>query len=169
MCISAGILAAASLATAAVGTAVAVDGAIKQAGYQQIQLAEQQKQLQMQKEQERLAAMEAEVARLDEFNRQRAANLAALAASGVGQHMSYLQGIAPAEDRALNYDLRNIRIGLLGTENRLASDIRVNRLESRIASSNKSRAIVGSLVDFAGSAVKAGSYYNDYKPAKGSS
>lgn len=167
MCISATVIAAASLAAAAAGTAVSIDGAIKQAGYQQIQLAEQQKQMRMQREQERLSAMEAEVARLDEFNRQRSANLAALAASGIGQHMSFLQGIAPAEDRALNYDLRNIRIGLLGNENRIASDIRVNRLESRVAKSNKSRAIVGSLVDFAGSAVKAGSYYNDNRPAKG--
>lgn len=161
MCISATIIAGASLALAAVGTAVAIDGSIKQAGYAEIQLAEQQKALRQQREQERLAAQEAEAARLDEFNRQRSANLAALAASGIGQHMSFMQGIAPAEDKALNYDLRNIRIGLLGNENRLASDIRVNRLESRINRSNRNRAVVGSLVDFAGSALSAGKYYND--------
>lgn len=161
MCISAAVIAAASLAVAAVGTAATIDNANYQAKMTEFQLADQRKALRQQQEQARIAGMEAEAARLDEFNRARAANLAALAATGTGQNMSYLQGVEKSEEQALNFDLRNIRIGNLGEQNRITQDIRVNRFDSLINRANRQSAVVGAGINFAKSVVSIGQTYND--------
>lgn len=164
MCISATVIAAASLAVAAVGTAATIDSANYNAKMQEFQLEEQQDQLRKQMQVQRLQGMEAEAARLEEFRRQRAANLAVLAGDGFGQNMSFLQGIDKAEQRALRYDLANIRIGDLQGRSRLSSDIRVNRLQGQVNRANRSAAVTGALIDFGGSVIRAGSYYNDNRP-----
>lgn len=170
MCISAAVIAGASLAVSAVGTVASIDNANYQAKMQQFQLEEQQSQLRQQMEMQRLQGMEAEAARLEEFRRQRAANMAVLAGDGMGQNMSFLQGIDKAEQRALRYDLANIRIGDLQGRNRLSSDIRVNRIAGQVNRANRSAALTGALIDFAGSAVKAGNYYgNNRTPGGGGS
>lgn len=163
MCISAAIIAGASLAASAVGTAASISSAKANAKMQKYQLEEQRKQLNEEREVARLQAMEAENARLEEFRRQRAANIAAIAASGVGENRSFLQGIAPAEDKALRLDLRNIRMGNLMMQNRLATQIRVNRLSQSVASVNARNQIIGAVAGFAGDAAMAGSTYNKTK------
>lgn len=163
MCISAAIIAGASLAASAAGTAVSISSAKANAKMQKNQLEEQRKQLNEEREIARLQAMEAENARLEEFRRTRAANLAAIAASGVGENRSFLQGIAPAEEKALGMDLRNIRMGNLVNQNRLASQIRVNRLSQSVASVNARNQVIGALAGFAGDAASIGSSYNKTK------
>lgn len=169
MCISATILAAASLATAAAGTAMSIASANANAAAQQQQLKIQQEQMIDQLRMERLQAAEAEVARLSDFRRQRAANMVAMATSGLSENLSFLQGIQPAEERALKFDLRNIRLGLLGQENRIANDIRVNRLNSQMVAANRSNAVAGSLIGFAGSALQIGQFYDAYRTPSASS
>jgi hypothetical protein len=167
MCISLAAAAiATSLITAAAGTALTIDSTIKQAGYAEIQLAEQQKQLRAQRDAQRLQGLEAEQLRLEQFRRAREANLASLAADGTGQNMSFFQGIAKAEQQALRKDLRNIRIATLGGENRLASEIRVNRLESSANKASRNASILGSGINFLGNVASA---YGSYEATRGGS
>lgn len=163
MCISATVLAAASLATAAVGTAMTISSANAQASAEQERLKLERQQQMQQMEMERIQAMEAEAQRQEDFRRQRAANMAALASMGVGQSMSFDQGIAEAEERALRLDLSNIRLGLLGAENRLVDNIRINKLNSAIVSTNRKAAVLGAGIGFANSAINTASYYQTYK------
>lgn len=157
MCVT---LLAASLVVTAAGTVASIDNANYQAGMMELQLAEQREQLNQQREMERIAAMEAEALRLQDFRNQRNANLLALAASGTGQHMSFLQGIAPAEERALRTDLANIRLGRLGAENRIANQIRVNRTQGLINQAERGAAVTGAILNGVGSALGAASFYN---------
>lgn len=163
MCVTATILAAASLATAAAGTGLSIASANANAAAQEEQLQIQQKQYVEQLQTERLQAAEAEANRLSEFRRQRAANLAAMAASGLSENMSFLQGIAPAEKKALGIDLANIRLGLLGQESRMADEIRVNALSQSMVKANRSAAVAGSLINFASTATQIGSFYDTYR------
>lgn len=159
MCISAAVLAGLSLAASATGTVASISAAKTNAKMQRYQLDEQKKQLNEEREIARLQAMEAENTRLEEFRRQRAANLAAIAASGVGENRSFLQGIAPAEEKALRLDLRNIRMGNTMAENRLAAQIRVNRLSRDVAGINARNQIIGAAAGFIGDAASIGTNY----------
>tara|TARA_R110000796_G_scaffold3212_6_gene12296 strand:- start:3164 stop:3745 length:582 start_codon:yes stop_codon:yes gene_type:complete len=164
MCVSAAVLAAAALVTAAVGTAATIDNANYQRGMAGLQLAQQRDEMREQRKDIQLQAQEAEAARLEEYRNQREANLLALAGSGTGQNMSWLQGIDPANEKALKHDLANIRLGLAGGENRLAQQIRVNKTQDLIADKTRDAQIFGSVIDFAGQALGTASYYNSYAP-----
>jgi hypothetical protein len=80
--------------------------------------------------------------------------------------MSFLQGIIPAEEKALRTDLANIRMGFLGGQNRMADEIRVNRLNRDIVGMNKKASITNSLIGFAGSAAQIGNFYQTYNTPK---
>lgn len=163
MCISATVLAAASVGIAAAGTIATIDNANYQAKMTEFQLEEQRDAIRSQREAMRLQGMEAELGRIREFEEMRARNLAALASSGVGQNNSYLQGIEKAEERALRFDLTNIRLGMAGEDNRLMNQIRSSRYASTINRANRDSAVVGSLFNFASQAVGAGSTYMNYR------
>lgn len=163
MCVTAAVLAGAALASSAVGTAVSISTANANKKMQQYQLDVQKKQLNEEREIAKLQAQEAEVARLEEFRRQRAANLSAIAASGVGQNISFLQGIAPAEEKARNLDLRNIRLGNLTQSNRIADQIKVNRLSFDTAGVNARNAVIGAVSGFVGDAASIVKDYNKSK------
>jgi hypothetical protein len=79
MCISATVLAVASLVTTAAGTAVSISAASANAAAQQDMLDLQRKQMREQMEVQALQAQEAATSRMEDFRRQRAANLAAMA------------------------------------------------------------------------------------------
>lgn len=163
MCISATVLAAASIGIAAAGTVATIDNANYQAKMAEFQLEEQRDAIRSQREAMRLQGMEGEIARIREFEEMRARNLAALASSGVGQNNSYLQGIEKAEERALRFDLTNIRLGMAGEDNRLMNQARSTRYASTINRANRNSAVVGSLFNFASQAVGAASLYGTYK------
>jgi hypothetical protein len=162
MCISLGVLAIGSLVTSAASTVMGISGANANAAAQQEMLDLQRKQMRDQMEMQVLQAKEAALNRMEEYRRGRAANLAAMAASGV-TNISFLQGIIPAEEAALRTDLANIRLGFLGNQNRMVEEIRVNRLNSAVTETNRKTAIAGSLINFAGSAMQIGNFYQTYK------
>lgn len=163
MCVTATILAASALVSSAVGTAASISSAKANARMQKYTIDEQNKQLKEEREIAKLQAQEAEAARLEEFRRQRAANLSAIAASGVGQNISFLEGIAPAEEKALRTDLSNIRMGNLTQTNRLADQIRVNQLSRQVAGINARNQIIGAAAGFVGDVAKIGTDYKKYK------
>ena len=163
MCISAAVIAGASLLATAVGTFAQIDNAQYNKGMQLLQLEEQRKQLNEQREAERLRSLEAEAARLHEFNQLREANLAAIAGSGVGQNISFLQGGEEADAKALRRDLANIRLGFLGESSRISSQIKVNRIEGQVVKANAKAQIIGAGVNFVSSAASIGQYYNKNK------
>jgi hypothetical protein len=164
MCVS---LLAASLVVAVGSTLMQMDNANYQAGMTKLQLNEQREQMLKEQENVRLQAMEAEVARLEEYRQIREANLASLAGSGVGQSMSFMQGMEPANEKALKRDLANIRLGKLGGENRIAQQIRVNRTQLMISQANKKSAMIGAGLDFLGSALQAGNVYDQTRAPGG--
>jgi hypothetical protein len=167
MCISAAAaLAAATLVAAGTSTAVSIGAANANNRAQQTMLDEQQNQLKEEREIARLQAQEAEIERLNDFRRQRASNAAALAASGVRENISFLQGVMPAEERALRLDIGNIRMGDIAGQNRIASQIRVNRFSRDVAGFNASMQKVGAVASFVGTAASVGSSYNQTKIPK---
>lgn len=160
MCISAAIIAGASLAASAVGTVASIDNNNYQAGMLKLQMDEQRKQLREQQKFEQLRAQEAELARLREFRELREANYLAMASSGVGQNMSFFQGAAEADAKALRLDLGNIRLGMLGEQNRIANQIRVNDIDVRMAKSNAKSANLAAGINFVKDATSIYDSYN---------
>ena len=168
MCVTATVLAAASLVAASAGTAVSISAAQANKRAQQTMLDEQRKQLNEEREIARLQAQEAEVERLNDFRRQRASNAAALAASGVRENISFLQGVMPAEERALRLDVANIRMGDIAGQNRIASQIRVNRFSRDVAGFNAQAQSIGAIASLVGTAAQIGATYGQTKtPSRG--
>lgn len=163
MCVSATVLAAAALVSSGVGTVASIGSANANKRAQQNMLDEQRKQLKEEREIARLQAQEAEIGRLNDFRRQRASNAAALAASGVRENISFLQGVMPAEERALRMDVSAIRMGDITAQNRLATQIRVNRFQRDIAGFNASMQKIGAVASFVGDATKIGKEYQKTK------
>lgn len=166
MCISATVIAGASLLTSAIGTVAAIDNANYNSKMQEYQLEEQREAMRQQQDRERLKAMEAEQARLQEYRQIREANLAWLGIAGTGQNMSFLQGSDKADEKNMRKDLRNIRIGMLDANSRLASQIRVNNIRSDVNRSNANSAKFNAVVGFAGDALSTFNYYETNRSAK---
>jgi len=160
MCVSAAVAAAVTLVAAGTSTVASIGAANANKRAQQTMLDEQQKQLKEEREIARLQAQEAEIERLNDFRRQRASNAAALAASGVRENISFLQGIMPAEERALRLDIGNIRMGDITGQNSIASQIRVNRFSRDVAGFNASMQKIGAVASFVGTAASVGSSFN---------
>jgi hypothetical protein len=167
MCVTATVLAAATLVAASAGTAVSISAAQANKRAQQTMLDEQQKQLREEREIARLQAQEAEVERLNEFRRQRSSNAAALAASGLRENISFLQGVMPAEERALRLDIGSIRMGDITGQNRIASQIRVNRFSRDVAGFNAQAQTIGAVASLVGTAAQVGASYNQTRTPSG--
>ena len=163
MCVSAAVVAAASLVAKGVGAAASIGAANANKRAQHTILDEQRKQLNEEREFARIQAQESEIQRLNDFRRQRATNAAALAATGVRENISFLQGVMPAEERALRLDVGAIRMGDVTTQNRLASQIRVNRFSRDVAGYNASMQKIGAVAGFVGDLAQVGSAYNQTK------
>lgn len=161
MCVTAAVLAGAALVSSAAGTVASISSAKANKRMQQYTLDMQKKQMNEEREIAKLQAQEAEAARLDEYRRTRAANEAAIAASGIGQNISFLQGIEPASERALKLDLRNIRMGDIMQRNRIADQIKVNQMSRQVASINARNQVIGAVAGFVGDAAKIGQTYKE--------
>lgn len=159
MCVSAIIIAGASLAASAAGTIATIDNNNYQAGMLKLQMDEQKKQLRDQQKFEELKAQEVELARLEDYRGLREANLLAVAGSGVGQNLSFLSGVSASDEKALKMDLGNIRLGMLGEQNRIANQIRVNDIDVRMAKSNAKSANLAAGIGFVKDATKIASTY----------
>ena len=152
MCVSAAIAASVAAAATVAGTAVSIGATNANARQQKLALDMERKQMQEEREVARAQAIEAETERVAEYERTRAANLAALAATGTRSE-SFLQGIEKASEKALSFDLANIRTGLLQTDIAAQRGIRVNRMNRQAvgiaAGLQKAGAITGAIGDLA--------------------
>jgi hypothetical protein len=163
MCVSALVVAGVSLAASAAGTIATIDNNNYQAGMLKLQMDEQRNQLREQQKFEQLKAQEAELARLEDYRGLREANLLAVAGSGVGQNLSFLSGVSATDEKALKMDLANIRLGMLGEQNRIANQIRVNDIDVRMAKSNAKSANLAAGIGFVKDATKIASTYEKTK------
>lgn len=163
MCVTAAIAAVATVA----GTAVSIGATNVTAAQQKLALDMERKQLQAEREAARAQAVEAETERVAEYERTRAANIAALAATGTRSE-SFLQGIEKASERALALDLANIRTGFLETDVAAQRGIRVNRMSRQAvglaAGLQKAGAVISAVSDLG----KIGQQYQQTQtPKKG--
>lgn len=166
MCITA-VIAGAALLASAVGTYATIQSNNAQANYAKWEATERTKELKENNELARISAMQKENERAREFNRTWSASLAAIGASGLGEHLSFFQGIAPENMAAFNDDIRAIRLGLASNTQQNQRQIRVIGYGSRVASYNRSMGNLGALAGFMGDAMEAFSFYNTNKTPKG--
>jgi len=149
MCVTAAVAATAAV----VGTGVSIASAQANAAQQRQALEMERKQLQDQREVARIQAAEAEAQRVSEYERNRASNLAYLAASGTRSE-SFLQGIEAAGEQALALDLANIRSGFLTQDIGAMRGIRVNRMTRQAVNISSSLQQIGAAANLFGTAAQ---------------
>lgn len=159
MCVTA-IIAGASLLMSAVGTYSSMQAANAQADQARAVELFKRKQLSEQATMESLDAGSRELSRMEGYERQRSASLAAIGASGLGDHISFFQGIEPSNKDKLNDDIRAIRLNLVHTESQLADGITVSEYTSSLAGFNAQQSKIGAMAGFAGDVMGAYSFYN---------
>lgn len=163
MCISAAIIAGATLLASGVAAYSTMSTASANAGLAKYENALRTKQLREKRDIERLAAIEKENLRTMDFARTRSSQLAAIGASGLGENISFFQGIDPDQQQAYLRDIRNVRLGLTATEASIADEIQVGAFGVRIAKFNAGAQKIGALADFAKTAMQAATFYNTYR------
>lgn len=161
MCVTAAIAAVATVA----GTAVSIGAANINAAQQKLALDMEKKQLEAERETARAQAVEAETERVAEYERTRAANIAALAATGTRSE-SFFQGIEKASERALALDLANIRTGFLETDVAAQRGIRVNRMSRQAVSLSAGLQKAGAVIGAIGDLNKIATQYGQTKTPK---
>jgi len=130
----------AGAAMTASGAQSAMGGAYKQAVYQRhnaeidhmfsmAQLDIQDEQLRSEAENIRIRATQQMTQRMAEANRIHTANMVHIAGSGVGENLSYEQGVREANQRELGSDINAIMMDGAQQGLRLADQIRVNSIE----------------------------------------
>lgn len=169
MCITLA-LAAASVAIGAVGaiSGIGAANANKKAQIQQLQL--QSRQLQQQATMELIAANNEETAKSTAFEADRSASLAAIGASGVGENISFFQGLDPANKEVFRRDVSNLRLNLGAKQSSISDQIGVNDVGIKIAKIQATASKVGAVTDFMQTAMSAASFFGKYKtpaPARG--
>lgn len=160
MCITLA-LAATSVVLAGVGTYASIKTANANRDAEKWRLEEESRRLNQQRDMERIAADQQEAAKSEEFFQARSAALAAIGASGIGEHISFFQAIDPESKKAFAKDVASIRLNLAQTEDDISSQIRVNDFGKQMASFNASMTKVGAVLDFAKTAMNAVSFYNN--------
>lgn len=157
MCITA-ILAAASLVASAIGTKASMasadanrDAEIYKANLEQQQADEQRKATEIQ-------AMQQENERAREFEKSRSASLAAIGASGLGEHISFFNAIDPAAKQSFLQDVRNVRLNLVQKQKTLADQIQVAEVSKSIARTNAANSKIGAIANFAQTAMSSYSF-----------
>lgn len=166
MCITA-IIAGAALLASAVGTYSTIRANNATASYQKWQANEQTKQLKVDTELAKIAAMEREGERAREFNHSWSSSLAAIGAANIAEHLSFFQGIAPENMNTLDQDVRAIRLGLVTQEGRAFSQIGVIGYGAKVAGFNAKMSNIGAAADFVSDAMSAYSFYNANKGGGG--
>jgi hypothetical protein len=168
MCITAAI-AVGSLLLAAGSTYVQIQGNNANKDYQQWAAKQQTKELLVNNELMKIASLEKENERGREFTRQWGQSMAAISASGVAEHISFFQGVAPENMDRFTDEVRSIRLNLVSDYDRNTRQIGVIKYGSQVAGYNAKIANFGAVADFMQSAMSAASFYNTYKTPGGSS
>lgn len=160
MCISAAIVAGVAIASSAVqyvSTTQTINANMSMAKYEG-QLRD--KELTDRANVERLAALEAENIRRDDYARGRSAAFAVMGASGIGENISFFQGIDPESNAAFLRDVRNIRLGLVQQQSVERDQRQANAYGVRIAKANAGAQRIGAVASLGADVAKAASYYN---------
>lgn len=144
-------------------------------GYMQYQGAKSQAafgsyQNEIMNQQLRQEARNAEIQQIGEENRRladarslAASNRAQLAAYGVGENISFLGGLTPADTRSLRTSIQDIRLSGATSQSRIADQIAVNRASSANASAGVRQQMWSSIGSTIAGAANAYSYYNAYR------
>lgn len=132
------------------------------AKFQQYQLEVQNQQLEQERRATEIQQMQEENRRLEEARRIASSNRATLAASGIGENMSFMMGMTPGDTRRLSSDIANIRLGSLTAQSRLADQIAVNRVSSANAAYTARAAGWTALGDLAQTGLQSYGYYRTY-------
>jgi len=123
----------------------------------------QAKQADEQRRSIEIQALQQENARTEEFARARSSALAAIGASGIGEHISFFQGIDPDQQDAWLRDVRNVRLNLTQQRVSLADQVQVAEFGARMGKFNAHVQKVGAVVDFVNTAMSAASFYGNNK------
>ncbi len=166
MCVTA-IIAGVALLTSAVGTVASIGAANANAANAQYQADVQTKQLNEQRRTAEIQALEQENERTAEFRRTRSAALAAIGASGLGEHISFFQGIDPSQQEAYLRDVRAVRLNLVQKKSSIADEITVAGYSAQIAKANASAQKIGAVANFAQTAMSVANFYNTNKTPGG--
>lgn len=158
MCVSL-ILAGIAVAASAVGTVSSIASANGAKAAAQYQRDIENKQYQEAKDTARIQALDQENAKTEAFNRARSAALAAIGASGLGEQISFFQGIDVNSQQAFLRDVRAVRLNLVQQESTLSDKIAVSDYGYQIASFNSGMAKLGAVADFVKTAASAASFY----------
>jgi NCAIR mutase (PurE)-related protein len=146
--------AAMSATSSLVGAAATSAAAQSEADWRNYQLDVQNKQLKDEQEMTMLKAQQTEAARLEQERRLRASNEAWVAATGVGENKSYLEGAEKYNDRQARQDIATLRLNSADQINRIADQIAVNKAEGQFA---YGKAAMTSSAAWATGALNAGS------------
>lgn len=168
MCVTA-VIAGASLLLSAVGTYSTIQANNAQADFARWEAQQQTKQLKIDTELARIAAMERENERAREFNRTWSSSMAAIGAMGVAEHISFFQGIGPESLDQFDADVRAIRLGFVHHDVANQQQIGVVGYKSRLAQYNAKVQNIGAVVGFMQDAMGAYSFYSKYNAPKGGS
>ncbi len=164
MCVTA-VLAGAALLASAVGTYSSMQASKAQAEQAQAMERLRRKQLAETGAMERIAASQREIGRMNAYETQRSSNLAAIGASGLGDHISFFQGIEPSNRDNLEQDIRAIRLNLTQKESQIADGIEVSEYAGQMAGYNARMSNIGALANFAGDVANVYSFYQTNKGA----
>ena len=170
MCFGPELLLASTLISAG-GTALAAVNASNmaksEAEWQKYQLDIQNKQLEADRKLQEINAAQVEGKRREEARKLRASNEAFIASSGVGQNISFLEGIDAASNRALKSDIASLRLNTAAETNRIADQIMVNKAQAQFGMGRAKviggNAVLGSIFDIGASAASGYGKYDYYK------
>lgn len=162
MCVTA-ILAAVAVVAAAAGTAVSIQSANNNKAAAEYQRQVQNKQAIEARQSAEIQALQQENAKAAQYERTRSSALAAIGASGIGDHISYFQGIEPESKNAFLRDVRAVRLNLVQEKSSLADQVQVNDYSATISKANAGAQKLGAVAEFLGAAAKAGSFYQQNK------
>jgi NCAIR mutase (PurE)-related protein len=125
--------AAMSAASSVVGAAATSAAAESEASWRNYQLDVQNQQLKDEQEMTMLKAQQTEAMRLEQQRKLRAVNEASVAASGVSENISYLDGAEKYNDKQARMDIATLRLNSADQINRIAQQIQVNKAEGQFA------------------------------------
>jgi hypothetical protein len=166
MCISLA-LAATSVVIGAASAGMSMVTANANRDAETFRLKQQSRQLREQSEVERIAADQQEAVKFGEFESMRSAALAAIGASGVGEHISFFQGADPEQRRAFGRDVSSLRLNLGETQSRIGDQIKINDLGGSMARYNAKATKIGAMGDFLQTSMDAANFYTKVRtPAK---
>lgn len=168
MCVTA-IIAAATVVAAGVGAAASISAANARKKQSAYEVQMRNRQAYRERELSRIASLERENGRAEEFHRARSAALAAIGASGLGEHISFFQSIDPEAQKAYLRDVRRVRLNMAQTESSIADQVKVSEYRGEIERHNANMSKVTAISDFIQTAMSAANFYvtnSTPKPAK---